>query len=86
MNLRDAILALLEDHYELTAADIQYCVTMRTRTAYAPAETHAAIDALVAERWLVRDDRMAPPTYRRRTQAQWDALQAALNPNQGSLL
>jgi hypothetical protein len=81
MNIRESILALLEVSYEQSSDDITRHVQKRVEGATAD-DVLAEIERLMCDRWLIYDRGW----YRRRTQAQWDAIQASNNPSQGSLL
>jgi hypothetical protein len=82
MNIREAILALLEVSYEQTADEIIAHVLKQCDKTETGASVMIEIGKLERENWLIYDRGW----YRRRTQAQMDAIRASNNPNQGSLL
>ena len=82
MTIRDAILALLEVSYQQTADEIIAHVLKQCDKTETGASVMIEIGKLEREKWLIYDRGW----YRRRTQAQWDAIQASNNPGQGSLL
>jgi hypothetical protein len=84
--IRECILQLLDVAYEQTSDEIIQHVqaTFEKESIMRAGDIAPVIRKMILERWLY----YAPDSMnlRRRTQAQWDALQAANNPNQGSLL
>jgi hypothetical protein len=79
--ISDCILALLDVSYEQTSEQIIAHVYRPTKNC--EEDVRDELRQLIRERWLYYTPAM---TLRRRTQAQWDALMAANNPQQGSLL
>jgi hypothetical protein len=82
MTIRESILALLEVSYEQTADEIIFHVLKQCDKTETGSRVMCEIGKLEHERWLIYDRGW----YRRRTQAQWDAIRATNNPKQGSLL
>ena len=82
MTIREAILALLEVSYQQTADEIIAHVLKQCDKTETGASVMCEIGKLEREKWLIYDRGW----YRRRTQAQWDAIRASNNPNKGSLL
>ena len=82
MNIRDAILKLLEVSYQQTADEIIFHVLSQCDKTETGASVMIEIGKLERENWLIYDRGW----YRRRTQAQMDAIRATNNPSQGSLL
>ena len=82
--ISDGILALLDVSYEQTADEIIRHVLRRCGEAEHGGHVMNALNQLEQERWLIYSKEHG--TYRRRTQAQWDALMAANNPQQGRLI
>lgn len=84
-----AILALLDVSYEQSVNEIiAHCKAtceMPEREVTCKDVTDA-IEALVKERWLIHSMKRSESHYRRRSQAQWDALKAGEQPGQGVLL
>jgi hypothetical protein len=82
VNIREAILALLEVSYQQTADEIIFHVLKQCDKTETGASVMIEIGKLERERWLIYDRGW----YRRRAKAQMEAIQATNNPSQGSLL
>jgi hypothetical protein len=82
VSIREAILALLEVSYQQTFDEILAHVLKQCDKTVTGSRVMIEIGKLEHERWLIYDRGW----YRRRTQAQMEAIQANNNPNQGSLL
>jgi hypothetical protein len=82
MTIREAILKLLDVSYQQTADEIIFHVLSQCDKTETGSSVMIEIGKLEHERWLIYDRGW----YRRRTQAQMDAIRASNNPNQGSLL
>jgi hypothetical protein len=80
--IREAILALLEVSYQQTADELIFHVLSQCDKTETGSRVMIEIGKLERENWLIYDRGW----YRRRTQAQWDAIRATNNPSQGSLL
>jgi hypothetical protein len=82
MNIREAILALLEVSYQQTADEIISHVLKQCDKTETGASVMIEIGKLERENWLIYDRGW----YRRRAKSQMEAIRATNNPNQGSLL
>ena len=82
--IRDCILSLPDVAYSADEI-IRHVIASRDDKVRARDITNE-IEQLTKERWLIHEMKASQSHYRRRSQAQWDALQAANNPNQGRLI